>query len=109
MCIEITVKENIQENIFSCYFCTESFVQGMQFLDQNSLSCSLFAEPLEVDDWGDNDDGDEDVAEGDDNDDGDEGNDPLHVDDDSTDMPRETSNYSQVCNDDFFLLFVCLF
>nr|XP_027214355.1 FACT complex subunit SSRP1-like isoform X2 [Penaeus vannamei] len=52
-------------------------------------------EPLEVDDWGDNDDGDEDVAEGDDNDDGDEGNDPLHVDDDSTDMPRETSNYSQ--------------
>ncbi|ROT75196.1 putative HMG box-containing protein 4 [Penaeus vannamei] len=25
----------------------------------------------------------------------DEGNDPLHVDDDSTDMPRETSNYSQ--------------
>ncbi|XP_042857648.1 uncharacterized protein LOC122243955 [Penaeus japonicus] len=52
-------------------------------------------EPLEVDDWGDNDDGDEDIAEGDDNDDGDEGNDPLHVDDDSTDMPRETSNYSQ--------------
>ncbi|XP_047494630.1 HMG box-containing protein 4-like isoform X1 [Penaeus chinensis] len=52
-------------------------------------------EPLEVDDWGDNDDGDEDIVEGDDNDDGDEGNDPLHVDDDSTDMPRETSNYSQ--------------
>lgn len=77
-------------------------------MNPNSQTCSLFAEPLEVDDWGDNDDGDEDIVEGDDNDDGDEGNDPLHVDDDSTDMPRETSNYSQVSRDDYsFLLFYC--
>ncbi|XP_071549380.1 uncharacterized protein [Panulirus ornatus] len=50
-------------------------------------------EPLEVEDWGDNDDGDDDIC--DDGDDRDDGNDPLHVDDDSTDMPRETTNYSQ--------------
>ncbi|XP_045609777.2 uncharacterized protein [Procambarus clarkii] len=49
-------------------------------------------EPLEVDDWVDNDDGDDDMC--DDGDDRDDTNDALHVDDDSTDMPRETSNYS---------------
>lgn len=66
---------------------------------------SITIEPLEVDDWVDNDDGDDDMC--DDGDDRDDTNDALHVDDDSTDMPRETSNYSLVRNvhifDDFVL------
>nr|XP_053652780.1 uncharacterized protein LOC128702531 [Cherax quadricarinatus] len=49
-------------------------------------------EPIEVEDWADNDDGDDDMC--DDGDDKDDAPDLLHVDDDSTDMPRETTNYS---------------
>lgn len=63
----------------------------------NIILCfNLISEPLEVDDWGDDDDGDEDIIEGDDNEDGVEAIDPLHIDDDLADMTRETSNYSQV-------------
>lgn len=49
-------------------------------------------EPLDVDDWGEDDDDEMDV---DDNDGGDMGGESLHVDEDSTDLPRETSNFNQ--------------
>ncbi|XP_068210025.1 HMG box-containing protein 4 [Palaemon carinicauda] len=49
-------------------------------------------EPLDVDDWGEDDDDEMDV---DDNDGGDIGSESLHVDEDSTDVPRETSNFNQ--------------
>ncbi|KAG7165693.1 putative FACT complex subunit SSRP1-like 2, partial [Homarus americanus] len=49
-------------------------------------------EPLEVDDWGENEEVDDDMC--DDGDDREDATDPLQVDDDSTDMPRESSNYS---------------
>ncbi|KAK7066153.1 negative regulation of Wnt signaling pathway [Halocaridina rubra] len=56
------------------------------YLDDDLLE--IKDEPLDVDDWGEEEDDDI----GDDDNDGDS----LHVDDDSTDIPKETSNYNQV-------------
>lgn len=52
-------------------------------------------EPLEMEDWGD-DDGEEEDDDEEVDDVGRGGGDPLQVDEDSTDMPRETASYSQV-------------
>ena len=51
----------------------------------------LFLEPLDVDDWGDEDDDDMDV---DDNDAGDQDNDPLSIED--SELSAGAPNYNQV-------------
>ncbi|KAK4323008.1 hypothetical protein Pmani_006268 [Petrolisthes manimaculis] len=69
-----------------------TFEDSDSYMDEEMIEVK--DEPLEMEDWGD-----EDVEEEDDEDDVEEvggGGDPLQVDEDSTDMPRETSSYSQI-------------